>query len=89
MEFNNFKYSKKHDTFRTLVNVYNFDASNLDVHIRSDYKVVISDNLIEDTIDIPERVKLKEVKCHFVDDNKTILMVELILKDLEINVNWE
>ena len=24
MEFNQFKYSKKHDTYRTLVNVYNF-----------------------------------------------------------------
>jgi hypothetical protein len=88
MEFNQFRYNKKHDTFRTLVNVYNFNKDEIDVYIRSDYKVVVSDNQIEDIVDIPERVKLESVKCHYVDDQKTLLMIELRLKDLDVNIIW-
>lgn len=90
MEFNQFKYSVKHDTYRTLVNVYNFLREDLDVYLRSDYKIVVTDyGDNEEIIVVPERVKIKEVKCHFVDDKDTILMIELKLKDLDIEVKWE
>lgn len=89
MEFNNLKYSKKHDTYRTLVNVYNYDKNRIDVFIRSDYKIVVTDDKIEEIIEIPERIKIESVQCDFIDDNKTILMLELKLKDLDINVKWK
>ena len=90
MEYNLFRYNKKHDTYRALVNVYNFNREDLDVYLRADYKIVISDYKIEDDIIvIPERIKIQEVICHFVDDNESILMIELKLKDLGIEVNWK
>tara|TARA_Y100000389_G_scaffold19791_1_gene17116 strand:- start:6222 stop:6491 length:270 start_codon:yes stop_codon:yes gene_type:complete len=89
MEFNQFKYSKKHDTYRTLVNVYNFKREDLEVYVRSDYKIVVTDYLSEEIIIVPERVKIEKIICHFVNKEETILMIELKLKDLEIEVVFE
>tara|TARA_B110000977_G_C10669119_1_gene334948 strand:- start:263 stop:532 length:270 start_codon:yes stop_codon:yes gene_type:complete len=89
MEFNNFSYSEKHDTYRALINTFNFLREDLDVYIRSDYKIVITDNIISDVIVVPERIKIEEIICHFVDDKETILMIELKLKDLGINIKWK
>lgn len=92
MEFNSFKYSEKHDTYRCLVNIYNFSREDLDVYLRSDYKIVVTDyktKPTEEIIIVPERVKIQEVICHFVNQEETILMIELKLKDLEIPVNWK
>ena len=90
MEYNNFKYSKKHDTYRALINVYNFNKESLEVYLRSDYKIVITDNKDEeDLIIVPERIKIEKVICHFVNDDKTILMIELKLKDLDISIDWK
>jgi len=89
MEFNQFKYSKKHDTYRTLVNVYNFKREDLEVYVRSDYKIVVTDYLSEEIIIVPERVKIEKIICHFVNKEETILMIELKLKDLEIEVIFE
>jgi len=89
MEFNQFKYSKKHDTYRTLVNVYNFKREDLEVYVRSDYKIVVTDYLSEEIIVVPERVKIQKIICHFVNKEETILMIELKLKDLEIEVVFE
>lgn len=89
MEFNQFKYGKKHDTYRTLVNVYNFKREDLEVYVRSDYKIVVTDYLSEEIIIVPERVKIEKIICHFVNKEETILMIELKLKDLEIEVIFE
>ncbi len=90
MEFNNFKYSEKYDTFRTLVNVYKFDKKELDVYLRSDYKIVVTDHKEnEEIIVIPERVKIQSVVCHYVNNEQTIVMIELKLKDLGITVKWK
>ena len=89
MEFNQFKYSKKHDTYRTLVNVYNFKREDLEVFVRSDYKIVVTDYLSEEIIVVPERIKIQKIICHFVNKEETILMIELKLKDLEIEVVFE
>mgnify|MGYP003670718481 FL=1 len=90
MTYNNFKYSKKHDSYRALVNVYNFNSKDLEVNLRADYKIVISDNIIkDDVIVIPERIKIQDIQCHFVDDNNSILMIELRLKDLDIQIKWK
>jgi len=89
MDFNNFKYSKKHDTFRTLINVYNFNKEQIEVYVRSDYKIIVTDDTLEEILDIPNRIKLSSILCHYVDNNKTLLMIELKLKDLEITVNWK
>jgi len=89
MTYNNFNYSEKHNTFRCLVNVYNYLREDLDVIFRGDYKIIVTDyNKEKDIINIPDRVSVKEVQCHFVDNNETILMIELILKDLNIEVKW-
>ncbi len=88
MEFSIFKYSKKHDTYRSLVNVFNFNKDDLDIYLRSDYKIVVTDYDEEEIIIVPERIKIQEVGCHYVNDEKTILMIELKLKDLDIPVNW-
>lgn len=89
MVFSNFKYSKKHDTFRTIINMYNFKKEDVSVYTRADYKIVVTDNIIEDIIDVPDRIKITNVICHYVDDRKTLLMIELKLKDLDIKVNWK
>jgi len=89
MEFNNFRYSKKHDSYRSIINVYNFNLDEIEVYLRADYKVVVSDNKLEDIVDVPYRVKLESIHCHYVDDNKTLLMIELKLKDLDVSVNWK
>ena len=89
MQFNNFQYSKKHDTYRCLVNTYNFKREDLEVYVRSDYKIVVTDYLSEEIIVVPERVKIQKIICHFVNKEETILMIELKLKDLEIEVVFE
>jgi len=89
MQFNSFQYSNKHDTYRCLVNTYNFKREDLDVSVRSDYKIVVSDFIIEEMIIVPERVKIQEVQCHFVNKEETILMIELKLKDLGIDIIWK
>ena len=87
MEFSNFKFSKKHNNFRTLINVYNFNKDNFDVYLRSDYKIIVSDDKIEEIINIPERIKIKEITCHYVTDS--IIMIEIILKDLDFEIKWK
>ena len=85
MEFNSFKYSKDKGTYKALINTYNYNGE-VDVLIRSDYTIVITDDVLEETIKIPERIKIIEIKVHYVTDH--ILMIELVLQDLNIDIRW-
>ena len=89
MKFNNFKYSEKSDSYKTLINVYKFKTENIDISLRSDYNIIITDHLNnQEIISIPERIKITKINCYYIDDNKTLLMIELKLKDLDIPVLW-
>ena len=88
MQYNNFKYSKKYDSYITMINIYNFNKEQLDCYLRNDYKIIISDNINEEVIDLPERIKIDEILCHYVNDEKTIIGIELKLKNLDIALSW-
>jgi hypothetical protein len=86
MEFSTFEYSEKHNSLRILINIYRFNINEIDVWVRPDYKIIVTDGIKEKIIPIPDRIKPKGILCKKITDS--VLMIELELKNLDINVTW-
>lgn len=84
-KINVLKYNVNTECYEMLFNAYYFDK-DVEVYISNNYKLVIRDSREYQIIDIPDRVKVKEVQCSKTDTS--LLFIRLVLEDNNIPTKW-
>lgn len=84
-KINVLKYNVNSESYEMLFNAYSFEE-DVEVYISNNYKLVIRDSENYQIIEIPERVKVKEVQCCRTDTK--LLFIRLVLQDINIPTKW-